>query len=144
MNIFKNYFLDVVTKRYFKFSGRATRSEFWYFMLFNLILSSLVGILGQTLGLFYMIPLEIPTMNEAGEMVNMMQNIPINLAQMVFGLFLMFPSMAVSVRRLHDIGKSGWWYLIVIIPLLGLLVLLAFFVMGSQEGKNRYGNTSSI
>ncbi len=139
MNIFKNYFLDVITKRYFQFSGRASRSEFWYFMLFSIIFSLLLTMIGESLGLLYMIPLELPMVNEAGEMHNVMQDIPINILQTAFSLLLMFPSMTVSVRRLHDIGKSAWWLLIAIIPLLGLLVLLAFYVMGSQEGENKYG-----
>ena len=140
MNIFKAYFLDVITQKYFQISGRAPRREFWYFMLFSIIFSFLFGMVGQMLGLFYMIPIEIPSINETGQIVNSLQNIPINLVQAGFGLALFFPTLAVSIRRLHDLDKSGWWYLIAIIPLLGALVLLAFFVTGSQEHENRYGD----
>jgi len=143
MNIFKNYFLDVITKRYFQFSGRASRSEFWYFMLFSIIFSLLISMIGESLGLLYMISLELPMVNEVGELHNVMQDIPINILQTAFSLLFMFPSMAVSVRRLHDIGKSAWWLLIAIIPLLGVLVLLAFHVMGSQEGENKHGVSPS-
>lgn len=139
MNIFKEYFLDVVTKKHFQFSGRATRSEFWYFVLFSMILSFTISFIGQMLGILYMVPFDMPSVSETGEISNIVQNIPINILQMVFGLLMFFPSLAVGVRRLHDIGKSGWWYLIVLIPFIGILVLLAFFVMGSQEGDNYYG-----
>ena len=140
MNIFKAYFIDIISQKYFQFSGRAPRREFWYFMLFSIIFSVIIGTVGQMLGLFYMIPIEIPSISETGEMSNIIQNIPINLVQAGFGLVLFFPTLAVSVRRLHDLNKSGWWYLIAIIPLLGALVLLAFFVTGSQEHENRYGD----
>jgi len=139
MNIFKEYFLDVVTKKHFQFSGRATRSEFWYFVLFSMILSFTIAFIGEMLGILYMVSFDMPSVSETGEVINIVQNIPINILQMVFGLLMFFPSLAVGVRRLHDIGKSGWWYLIVLIPLIGILVLLAFFVMGSQEGDNYYG-----
>lgn len=139
MNIFKEYFLDVVTKKHFQFSGRATRSEFWYFVLFSMILSFTISFIGQMLGILYMVSFDMPSVSETGEISNIVQNIPINILQMVFGLLMFFPSLAVGVRRLHDIGKSGWWYLIVLIPFIGILVLLAFFVMGSQEGDNYYG-----
>ena len=58
---------------------------------------------------------------------------------LIFALALLVPSIALAVRRLHDIGKSGWWYLIALIPLIGLLVLLYFFVLDSQPGSNQYG-----
>lgn len=140
MNIFKDYFLDVVTKKYFQFSGRATRSEFWYFMLFSTILSMIIAFVGQQLGLLYMIPFEMPTVSETGEISNIMQNIPLNTLQAVFGLLLLFPSLAVGVRRLHDTGKTGWWYLILLIPLIGVLIMLAFYVMQSQQDDNQYGD----
>ena len=139
MNILKNYLLEPLTSKYFQFSGRAPRREFWYFILFTIILSFLFAKVGEILGLFYMIPMNIPSVSETGEMTNMVQDIPLNLAQMGFGLATFIPSLAIAIRRLHDIGKSGWWYLIVLIPLIGALVLLAFFVMGSQQSENKYG-----
>ncbi len=139
MNILKNYLLEPITSKYFQLSERAPRREFWYFMLFSIILSVLFATLGEMLGLFYMIPLEIPHVSETGEVTNMVQNIPINLAQAGLGLALMIPSFTISIRRLHDIGKSGWWYLIILIPFIGMLVLLAFFVMGSEQDENQYG-----
>ena len=139
MNVLKNYLLEPITSKYFQFSGRAPRREFWYFVLFTMILSFLIATLGQMLGLLHMIPIEIPSVSDTGEITNIVQNIPINIAQMGFGLFLMIPSLAISIRRLHDIGKSGWWYLIILIPFIGVLILLAFFVMGSEQNENQYG-----
>ena len=136
MNILTNYFLEPLTSKYFQFSGRAPRREFWYFVLFTMILSSLFAIGGEMLGLFYMIPLDIPDASGTGTIT---QQIPLNLAQVGFGLATFIPSLAIAIRRLHDIGKSGWWYLIIFIPLIGMLVLLAFFVMGSEQSENKYG-----
>ena len=139
MNAFNNYFLDVITKNFFQFAGRAPRREFWYFMLFSIIISFVVGVIGENLGIMYMIPIDIPTVSESGEMVNMSQSIPLNTLQLLFGLAMMFPSMAVSIRRLHDIGKSGWWYLVGLIPLIGAIVLLVFFTTKSDNETNEYG-----
>ena len=138
MNILKNYLLEPLTSKYFQFSGKASRKEFWYFVLFTMILNFLFATVGQILGLVYMIPMEIPNVSDTGEMTNIVQNIPLNLAQIGFGLATLIPSLTISVRRLHDIGKSGWWYLIIFIPLIGALILLAFFVMGNEQSENKY------
>jgi len=136
---FKTYFLDI-TKKYAKFRGRASRSEFWYFVLFSIIISFLAGVLGNILGISYSIPIEsVHLVKETGELVKTTIAEPISLLQIAFGLILFIPSIAISVRRLHDIGKSGWWYLIAFIPLLGVLVLLIFFVLPSEDRTNRYG-----
>lgn len=89
--------------KYATFSGRASRSEFWYFFLFSFILGC------------------IPIVN------------------FIAGLVLLLPSLAVAVRRLHDTGKSGWWYLICLIPFIGGLVLLIFYCQEGQPDANQYG-----
>jgi uncharacterized membrane protein YhaH (DUF805 family) len=61
----------------------------------------------------------------------------------LFVLAVIIPTLSVSIRRLHDIGKTGWWYLIVVVPLLGALVVLYFFVQPSQPGSNQYGSSPS-
>jgi len=111
-----NYFLDAITKRYAQFSGRATRSEYWYFVLFSFIAGIISGILD-------------------GFLMTLTGGLPV--LTLIFMLGLIIPSFSVAVRRLHDIGKSGWWLLIGFIPLLGL-ILLAFYVMDSKE-DNQYG-----
>jgi len=138
---FKTYFLDI-TKKYAKFRGRASRSEFWYFVLFSTIIIFLAGVLGNILGISYSIPIEsVHLVKETGELVKTTIAEPISLLQIAFGLILFIPSIAISVRRLHDIGKSGWWYLIAFIPLLGALVLLILFILPSEDRTNRYGVT---
>lgn len=92
--------------KYADFEGRANRSEYWYWFLFNVLL-----------GILSLAPLV------AG----------------IISLILFIPSLAVSVRRLHDIGKSGWWYLIGLIPLIGTIILIIFFLQESMEEDNEYG-----
>ena len=109
-----DYFQMALVDNYANFEGRARRSEYWYFTLFSMMLFILLMIV------MYMIPT--------------IGTILIVLA----GLGLIIPSIAVTVRRLHDIGKSGWWYLLAFVPL-GGIVLFVFSVMDSQPGSNEYG-----
>jgi uncharacterized membrane protein YhaH (DUF805 family) len=116
-----NYFLDVMKNKYAQFEGRASRSEYWYFVLFYIIFAVVVGLLdGVMAGL---------TGGNAGG---------IGILSLIYILGTLVPSIAVGIRRLHDTGRSGWWYLIALIPIASL-VLLAFFVMDSQESENKYG-----
>ena len=110
--MFKTYFLDVVTKHYVDFSGRATRKQFWLYTLIVCIL--------------YVILAGLSTMDNAvGTFFGVLYG--------VLGLALFLPGLAISVRRLHDIGRSGWWYLLFLVPLIGPLVLLIFFVTPSKN-----------
>ena len=99
--------------KYVTFSGRARRSEFWWFALFAGIVYIVAGIIDAAIG------------NQV-------------LGYLV-GLALLLPSLAVTVRRLHDTGRSGWWILIGLVPLIGAIVLLVFEVQDSQPGTNSYG-----
>jgi len=126
MEAFKRYFIDTLKYRYAQFSGRASRSEFWYFMLFYF----LIDIVLVFIDLLVVDPMFGITPDQAGQG---------GLLEIIFALAMLIPSIALAVRRLHDIGKSGWWYLIGFIPLVGALVLLYFFVLDSQPGSNRYG-----
>lgn len=105
-------------KNYINFEGRASRSEYWFFFLFNVIAA--VICIGLTFAASWMINLYY-----------------------LFVLAVIIPTLSVSIRRLHDIGKTGWWYLIVVVPLLGALVVLYFFVQPSQPGSNQYGSSPS-
>lgn len=111
-----NYFLDVLQNKYAQFSGRATRSEYWYFTLFATIV--------------YIIAMVID-----GLLANITGGMPIFMIITMLGFLV--PSLAVGIRRLHDIGKSGWWYLLAFVPLISL-VLIVFFVMDSKD-DNVYG-----
>jgi uncharacterized membrane protein YhaH (DUF805 family) len=113
-----NWYLKAF-QEYATFSGRARRAEYWYFVLFYLIGIFVTSFLDGMLGSFSM---------EAG----------IGLLSGIFILVHILPSIAVSVRRLHDIGRTGWWYLIIVIPLIGPLVLFIFSLLDSKE-DNQYG-----
>jgi uncharacterized membrane protein YhaH (DUF805 family) len=103
-----------VLKRYAEFGGRARRTEFWMFALINLIISL---VLGSVEGLF----------GGPGVLGGL------------YGLAVLIPGLAVSVRRLHDTGRSGWWLLIGLVPLVGAIVLLVFAAQDGQPGVNEYG-----
>jgi uncharacterized membrane protein YhaH (DUF805 family) len=100
---------------YATFGGRARRSEFWFFWLFNLLAHMVAGILD--LAIF-----------SAGS--------PLNA---IVSLLLLIPGLSVSVRRLHDGGRSGWWLLIGLVPLVGIVVLLIWYATRGEEGTNRFG-----
>lgn len=109
-------------RKYLVFSGRAPRSEYWWFFLFKLLL------LGVAIFVLFSI---------AGDNDEMFRN-----ALYIIGigyLILLPPSIAVSVRRLHDWDRSGWTYLVVLIPNIGGLILLGMMIPGSSPGQNRFG-----
>lgn len=112
----KKCFSDYVT-----FSGRAPRAEFWWFMLFIFLGNMAAGLLDGIL------------FGRAGG------GQQISILGALFGLAVFLPSIAVGVRRLHDLDKSGWWYLLVLIPLIGTLILIFFYVQRGTEGPNQYG-----
>ena len=99
--------------------GRATRSEYWYFILFYVLISIAL----QLLDTFVINPMLGMTATEAAQG---------GFAQVLFSLALLLPLIAIGIRRLHDTNKSGWWMLLALIPILGSLVLLFFFVQESQ------------
>lgn len=106
-------------RKYATFKGRARRSEYWYWFLFNILVSFVL------LGIDYSAHLVV------------LEDVRILTA--LFGLVVFVPSIAVSVRRLHDIGRSGWWYWIGIVPILGPIILLVFYVTDSKPEENEYG-----
>ena len=114
-----NWYLKAL-KKYAVFSGRAQRSEYWFFILFYSIGYIVLSFIDGMIGTFSI---------DSG----------MGLLSGIFLLVHLLPSIGVSVRRLHDIGKSGWWYLLVILPIIGPIVLLVFFVMDSKE-DNQYGS----
>lgn len=103
---------SVLTK-YATFSGRARRSEYWFFALAYLIASVVANIIDQMIGT--------------------------QLFVYILALALLLPSLAVGVRRLHDTGRSGWWILIGLVPIVGFIVLIVFYVQDSQPMTNAYG-----
>ena len=108
-----------VLSQYATFSGRARRSEYWWFALFNLLVSIVAAILDAVIGTDF----------GSGS----------GVISVIVALVLLLPSLAVTVRRLHDTERSGWWILIGIIPIVGAIVLLVFMVLEGTPGPNRFG-----
>jgi uncharacterized membrane protein YhaH (DUF805 family) len=108
-------------RRYAEFSGRSRRKEYWMFTLMLAILNFVIGIVESTMGL-------------AGTVGGLYG--PLSLLVM---LAILVPYLAVGARRLHDTGRSGWWLLIGLIPIVGAIVLLIFFVLEGTKGPNEYG-----
>lgn len=107
--------------KYVDFTGRAPRSEFWWWVLFVLIVSVVLQIVDTAV---------LGTNTGAGE---------IAVLSSLWSLAVFLPGLAVSVRRLHDTDRSGWWILIALVPIIGFLVLLYFYVQQGTEGQNRFG-----
>lgn len=106
-------FQDAVTsvfRNYATFSGRAARSEYWWFALFSFLASAVLSLLDGS-----------------------------GTLPAIWSLLVLLPTLAVGARRLHDTDRSGWWLLIGLIPLLGWIVLIWFFVTRGTEGPNRFG-----
>ncbi|AAM72805.1 MAG TPA: DUF805 domain-containing protein [Chlorobaculum sp.] len=114
-----NWYLQVL-KKYAEFNGRARRKEYWMFALFNIIflIAAMIidNIAGTTIGV-----------------------LPYGLFYFVYALAVFIPGLAVGVRRLHDVGKSGWFYLIILIPIVGAIWLLVLFCTDGVVGQNEYG-----
>lgn len=107
-------------RKYVVFSGRARRKEYWFFVLFSLLISIALMVLDTVFALA----------SDSGIYLGFYP---------LFSLAILLPSLAVTVRRLHDCERTGWWVLIGLIPLLGVLVLLVFMVQDGTRGDNQYG-----
>jgi uncharacterized membrane protein YhaH (DUF805 family) len=101
------------------FGGRSRRKGYWDFLLFNIIVAIVLAWIDALLGTF----------SSSG----------IGVLSGIYGLAILIPSLAVTVRRLHDIDRSGWWILINLFPLIGSIVLLVFAVSEGTPGNNQYG-----
>ncbi len=102
-----------VLKNYAVFQGRARRKEYWMFTLFSIIISIILTIIDGLIGLT-------------------------NVLTSIYSLIVLLPSLAVCARRLHDTGRSGWWILLALIPVIGAIILLVF-LCGDSQGENQYG-----
>ena len=117
-------------KQYADFSGRARRTEYWMFVLFNFIFSIVA------MGLDVLLGLSFGGNDEYGSTVF----VPYGFIYVIYALAMLIPGLAVGVRRLHDVGKSGWMMLIVLIPLIGPIWLLVLYFTDSQDGSNKWGD----
>jgi uncharacterized membrane protein YhaH (DUF805 family) len=104
----------VVLERYAKFDGRAGREEFWFYVLASVAIYVALLILAQVSGIFAVL-------------------------YFVYWLATIVPSIAVGIRRLHDTDKSGWLLLVGLIPFVGFIILLVFYIQAGTEGPNQYG-----
>lgn len=114
-----------VLSKYATFSGRASRPEFWWWILAVFVISIVTQIIDATI-IAPMLGFE-PGEKNVGQ--------PLSV---IFSLAILLPAVAVAIRRLHDIGKSGWWFLLCLVPIIGGLVLLWFYTRPS-EGDNAWG-----
>lgn len=116
-----NWYVEVL-KKYAVFGGRAHRQEFWMFVLFNVIISFVLAIIDTVIG---------TNVGTGASSTGVLGGL--------YSLAVLIPSLAVTVRRLHDTGRSGWWWFIVLVPFVGWIVLLVFVVLDGNAGANAYG-----
>lgn len=114
--------------KYVTFSGRAARSEYWWFMLFVFAGNIVLSIVDSTL-------FGTTVVTDTGFSAS--TDTPVLSG--LFGLATILPGISVAVRRLHDIDKSGWWYWIILVPLIGFILLIVWFATGGTRGPNRFG-----
>ncbi len=108
-------------QKYATFEGRASRSEFWYFYLFCVLVNLVAAILDRLISNFHSDP-----------------------ASIIVSIAILVPFIAVAARRLHDLDKSGWWQLLLFIPLIGYLILIIWWATKGTESRNRFGEDPLI
>lgn len=106
-------------KQYADFSGRARRKEYWMFTLFNVLIQLVLCMIDAAMG----------SMGSSGY----------GILSGIYSLAILIPGIAVCVRRLHDVGRSGWFYLLILIPLAGAIILLVWFCTEGQRMSNKWG-----
>ena len=111
----------VISTRYAQFTGRAGRKEFWLFALVNAMLYSIASLAGET-----------------------WVDLDTNPITAIYGLITIIPALALGARRLHDIGRSGWWQLFLLLPIIGWALLIVWAIMPSNEGENSHGEPAEV
>jgi uncharacterized membrane protein YhaH (DUF805 family) len=120
-----NYYIKVL-QQYADFNGRARRKEYWIYNIINSIIGGLLFFLDYLLGTTI-------------DFLDLGEGNSLGILYLVYALFVFIPGLAVAVRRLHDVGKSGWMLLIALIPLIGAIWLLVLYLTDSNPGENKYG-----
>lgn len=113
-----SWFIEAI-KKYAVFRGRSRRKEYWYFVLFVVIISVVLSLIDVAIG----------TSTAGGG----------GLLSTLFSLAILIPSIAALVRRLHDTDRSGWWFFLSFVPIIGAIVLIVFAAQDSSAGTNRFG-----
>lgn len=108
-----------VLRKYAEFSGRSRRKEYWMFVLINAVIMVGLAVIDEILG-------------------------SLGVVGVLYSLAVLIPSIAVSVRRLHDTGRSGWWLLINLIPLIGLIILVIFMIQEGEYAANEFGENPKL
>ena len=114
-----NWYLDVL-KKYAVFNGRARRKEYWMFLLIHWVIVLAISLL-------------------AGLGRGTVPSVPMLVVLVLYTLAVFLPSLGLTVRRLHDTGKSGAWVFLAFVPLVGAIILLIFLVTDGQSGENQFG-----
>lgn len=113
MESFNKYFLDVLKGQYADFKGRTAKKDFWMFILFSIVINIVLSIIDNIIGM--------------------------KILSGIYGLAVLIPSIAIGARRLHDIGKSGWLQLLALIPFVGIIILIIFWIKDGVADENKWG-----
>jgi uncharacterized membrane protein YhaH (DUF805 family) len=119
-------------KQYADFGGRARRTEFWMFILINAVISIVLGIVDTATGTATVYAIGGTAFYSPGILGG------------IYGLAVLIPTIAVTVRRLHDTDRSGWWFFIQLIPVVGTIVMLVFTCLEGTRGPNRFGTDPKL
>jgi uncharacterized membrane protein YhaH (DUF805 family) len=125
----KKYYFNVLTNKYADFSGRARRKEYWMWTLNVTLLFILAMIMDNTLGLNF-------------ELLG--QDLGYGWLYMLAGIINFIPGLSIVVRRLHDVGKSGWFYLIILIPIIGFIWILILLCSDGVKEENKWGTNPKL
>jgi len=125
----KKYYLDILTNKYADFNGRARRKEYWMWTLYYTVILLFAMILDNVLGLNF-------------ELLG--QNLGYGWLYVTIGITHLIPGLGIVVRRLHDVGKSGWFYLIILIPLIGFIWILVLFCTEGVKEDNKWGSNPKL
>lgn len=126
------HFINAYRRNYANFKGRASRAEYWYFSLFNFL----------SFGLAIALDVLLLVLMDGGIWIDEYTQIPLIIFSILYFFISFIPGLSVSIRRLHDTNHSGWWLLLMIIPIINLIgywVIFYFFVVSSDVGRNAYG-----
>ena len=125
----KKYYLNILTNKYADFSGRARRKEYWMWTLYATLIFILAMIMDNMLGLNF-------------ELLG--QDLGYGWMYVIAGIINFIPGLSIVVRRLHDVGKSGWFFLIILIPIIGWIGILIFLCSDGDKEENKWGTNPKI
>ena len=125
----KKYYFNVLTNKYADFSGRARRKEYWMWTLYATLIFILAMIMDNVLGLNF-------------ELLG--QDLGYGWLYMLAGIINFIPGLSIVVRRLHDVGKSGWFYLIILIPIIGFIWMLILLCSDGVKEENKWGTNPKL